>query len=335
MSTTDDHNSEMNAHGLLDDAAAEAILTGRPVPDPALRPVAGLVAEMRSFAREPAPAPSAELVAILAGGPVGDTGDDAAATEVWPASAVRGRRARHGRSGARPLSRLLRNAAAAGLAARVALGAGVAAASMTGAAAAGVLPGPVQDAMADVMETVTPFEFPRPTDRGPEPPPGVVPGDDDETPGMVPGRPGDGRPGSADPPLPSGPETSLPSIAPSPSTGRAAPSSPAPTAGTTPTTVPGASPTTGSGTTTKTGAPPSETDTTPGTAPVRQLDPPGAITEPTPTPAPAQPTPAKPEAGSTGPGATTGGTATAPDKAAPELDDSATSAPVPSGNGRP
>lgn len=332
MSTIDDHNTEMNVHGPLDDAAAEAILTGRPVPDPALRPVAGLVAEMRSFTRAPAPAPSAKLAAILAGGPVGAAGADAAATEVSPVSAVRNRRAGRGRSDTKPLFRLLRNAAAAGLAARVALGAGVAAASMTGAAAAGVLPDPVQHAIADVMETVTPFEFPRPTDRGPEPPPGVVPGDGQEAPGPVPGRPGDGLPGPADASLPSGSETSPPSTAPSPTTGRA-PSSPGPATGTTPTTGVGATPTAGVGTTPNTGAPPSERETTQGTTPVRQPDPPGAMTEP--APAPAEPTPPKPEAGSTGPGAPTGGTGTAPDTAAPEINDGGISAPVPSGSGRP
>ena len=333
MSTTDDHNSEMNAHGLLDDATAEAILAGRPVPDPALGPVAGLVAEMRSLAGEPAPLPSAELAAILAGGPVGAQSEHTAAeTDVCPPPAVRIGRARRGRSGPKPLSRLLRNAAAAGLAARVALGTGVAAASMTGAAAAGVLPGPVQDAVADVVKTVTPFEFPRHTDSRPEPPAGVSPEDGDEAPGTAPGRPADGLPGSADPRLPSGPETS-PSTAPSPSAGRA-PSSPAPTAATTASTGPrGTTPTTGPRTTPTTGAAPSETDTTPGAAPGRPSESTGVVTEP--APAPAQPTPLKPEAGSTGPGPTTEGSATAPGTAAPDIDDGGSSAPVPSGIGRP
>lgn len=314
MSTTDDHNGEMNVHGLLDDATAAAILAGRSVRDPALRPVAGLVAEMRSLAQEAAPAPSAQLAAILAGGPVAAAREDSsAATAARPVSDVRGRRARLGRPGPSALSRLARNVAAAGLAARIALGAGVAAAGMTGAAAAGVLPGPVQDAVAGAMETVTPFEFPRHADDRPEPSPGVIPGDSNLAPGTVPDEPSDGLPGSADPQVPS---------APGMSPAGSAPSSPAPTAGTVPTTVPATTPTTG--------APRSETDMTPGTTPVRQPDPAAGTVEP--APATPDPAPSKPEAGSTGAGATTG---TAPDRAAPGIDDGGAPAPVSPGSGRP
>ena len=48
------------------------------------------------------------------------------------------------------------------LAARIALGAGVAAASVTAAGAAGVLPGPAQDAVATVVAATTPFQLPEP-----------------------------------------------------------------------------------------------------------------------------------------------------------------------------
>lgn len=44
--------------------------------------------------------------------------------------------------------------------AKAALGIGIAAASVTGAGAAGVLPGPAQHAVASAVSAVTPFEFP-------------------------------------------------------------------------------------------------------------------------------------------------------------------------------
>ncbi len=48
-----------------------------------------------------------------------------------------------------------------GMATKVVLSAGVAAAATTGAGAAGVLPTPVQNAVGDVVATVTPFELPK------------------------------------------------------------------------------------------------------------------------------------------------------------------------------
>jgi hypothetical protein len=48
-----------------------------------------------------------------------------------------------------------------GMATKVVLSAGVAAAATTGAGAAGVLPSPVQNAVGDVVATMTPFELPK------------------------------------------------------------------------------------------------------------------------------------------------------------------------------
>ena len=50
-----------------------------------------------------------------------------------------------------------------GLATKVALGVGVAAASVTAAGAAGVLPQPAQHALASVVEVATPFQLPDPS----------------------------------------------------------------------------------------------------------------------------------------------------------------------------
>ena len=47
-----------------------------------------------------------------------------------------------------------------GIAGKVALGASLAAAATTGAGAAGVLPKPLQHAVATTVSTITPFEFP-------------------------------------------------------------------------------------------------------------------------------------------------------------------------------
>lgn len=47
-----------------------------------------------------------------------------------------------------------------GIATKAGMGLGVAAVSVTGAGAGGVLPGPVQDAVAGVVATATPFTFP-------------------------------------------------------------------------------------------------------------------------------------------------------------------------------
>lgn len=58
-----------------------------------------------------------------------------------------------------------------GIAAKVAMGAGIAAAATTGAGAAGVLPAPVQHAMAAAVEAVTPFSLPEHT--SPPVPPGT------------------------------------------------------------------------------------------------------------------------------------------------------------------
>ncbi len=53
-----------------------------------------------------------------------------------------------------------------GVAGKLALGVGVAAAATTGAGAAGVLPGPVQHAMSKAVGDVTPFSMPDPAHHG-------------------------------------------------------------------------------------------------------------------------------------------------------------------------
>lgn len=99
---------------------------------------AGFVDDLRLITSGPAPEPRPGLLAVMAGG--------APAPGATPA-----RR--------RPL---IGRALVGGLAARVALGMGVAAASVTAAGAAGVLPEPAQHAVAAAVSAATPFHLPDP-----------------------------------------------------------------------------------------------------------------------------------------------------------------------------
>src|SRR3954468_2208247 len=63
------------------------------------------------------------------------------------------------------LAALAAKVAGASTVAQVAAGLGIAVAGVTGAGAAGVLPGPVQDGVAGAIEAVTPFDAPSSDDR--------------------------------------------------------------------------------------------------------------------------------------------------------------------------
>lgn len=283
MSTPDDYLQDMGMHSALDDATAEALLAGRPVFDDELVPVAALLSEVRFSASEAPPAPSLTLAAVLAGEPVGATALDRARPVHRTAPAFRPVLVkRPGAPRPNPLSRLLRNVAAAGFAAKIAMGAGVAAASVTGAAAAGVLPDSVQDAIAGAVRAVTPFEFPSQAGDRPGPDHGGILD--------APGAPGTGRTGPADDvPIPTGdPATSSPDVSP----GGAAGDTPStPIGGSPPAFAPGATPTTstprpdagGDGP----GAPPPvQPDRAPTTPEPAPTTPEAAPTTPAPTPAP-------------------------------------------------
>src|SRR5436305_15124653 len=58
------------------------------------------------------------------------------------------------------LAAVVAKIAGASTVAQVAAGLGVAVAGVTGAGAAGVLPGPIQDGVAGAIEAVTPFDVP-------------------------------------------------------------------------------------------------------------------------------------------------------------------------------
>lgn len=290
MSTPDDHPHDMGIHSALDDAAAENLLAGRPVCDDELMPVAALLSTVRFSAYEAPPAPSLALAAVLAGEPVGATAvEPVGATAVDPAPRTQPR------PGA--LSRLLRNVAAAGLVAKIAMGAGVAAASMTGAAAAGVLPDSVQDAVAGAVRAMTPFEFPDHTGERPLP--------DGGGPLDAPGEPATEHTPPPDD-VPTGdPATWSPDGFP----GDAAGDAPSTTVGgPPPATAPGATPTTSV-------PPPAAGGDGPPAPPAVQPDR---------APGPPEPAPASPEPAPTTPAPTTSAPATAPAPFEPP-----TTAPVP------
>lgn len=173
-----DDDQDMHAAHLLDDAAVELILAGRAAADDDLSALTAFVAEMRTSATMPPPAPSAALAAVLTAGLTAiDLADVAAATPTSAARPVRriaglvhSRRQAVSDFGSRRALRM----GAAGVAAKIAFGCSVAAASVTAAGAAGVLPDPIQHAVAGVVRAVSPFEFPDPasrTDAGRQPDP--------------------------------------------------------------------------------------------------------------------------------------------------------------------
>ena len=137
MTPRDDYPSEM-PEPVVDDAAAEALLTGRWQGDGELAAVSGFLGALRATAQDPAPPPSPALAAVLAGG----LPDGVAAP---PPPVTR----RHRSTWARRVR-------------AAALGLGMAATGLTGAAAAGVLPDALQRAVGSVVETVTPFSVPKP-----------------------------------------------------------------------------------------------------------------------------------------------------------------------------
>ena len=154
----------------LDDRTADAVLSGHAVDtEPEL---AEFVLALRAVAST-APAPSAALAALLDAGFVGAAAPVAARSTTWTRAVTWAR--------ARRLALPL----------QVGLSAAACAALLLGGAATDSLPDPVQTAVADVVEAVTPLRVPRPE----APAPAVVPvtTDDDATAG----DPADGAPTKA------------------------------------------------------------------------------------------------------------------------------------------
>ena len=135
MSPFDDDVSDMDRRrhtAALGDDVAEALLAGRAMPAEA--DLQQLLTLLRASAAAPPPVPSAALAAVLAAG-----------FEPLPVTTVAPPSARWRRWGP-----------------RVAFAATVAITGATGATAANALPSPVQTAVADAVEALTPLDVPRP-----------------------------------------------------------------------------------------------------------------------------------------------------------------------------
>jgi hypothetical protein len=150
VTSTDDYLDEMPASRPLDDATAEDLFAGRPVPSD-LEPLATMMQALRDVSRQPVP-PSAELAARMAAG-------TAVMAPAGPGPAG-GRLPRTAR-------RVAATAGRVGWAAKLAVaGAAVSVVGVGSAGFAGTLPEPVQDRFETAVESVTPFQFPtRTADR--------------------------------------------------------------------------------------------------------------------------------------------------------------------------
>lgn len=174
MSRLGDVGDEMTTNQL--DDAFESFLAGRPVPAEAADLVAFVetVREISTLPGRPCP----RLAEILATGLLPDP--VSALTGSVPMSpgsahtAVAGQPRRR-----RTMIGIFAAAAAkfasAGAVAQASTGVGLALVSVTGAGAVGALPGPVQDSVAGVIESVTPFDLPDSADLPALPEQAVIP----------------------------------------------------------------------------------------------------------------------------------------------------------------
>jgi hypothetical protein len=156
MSPFGDDDVEMPRSRPLDDVTVDALLAGYTRGED-IAALSSFILDVRTAA-ETVPTPSPALHAALAAGFSTEQGDlpvTAASNVHGPAQQVAGlpkwRTAR---------MKIKGFVVGLGLAGRVALGSTVAFAATTGAAAAGMLPGPIQAAMSDAVDTVSPFTIP-------------------------------------------------------------------------------------------------------------------------------------------------------------------------------
>lgn len=160
MSPSGDYDDEMRAFRPgLDDEAIERLLAGTPPEE--LSDLAEVVDAMRLQATHRAQ-PSPQLAAVLSDGLTSDQREPSAPAAHDAVGAVsRGtRRPTWTRRTRMILETALAKLAALGLTAKAGVASAAVIAATTGAGAAGVLPGAVQDAVAGAVGAVTPFELP-------------------------------------------------------------------------------------------------------------------------------------------------------------------------------
>jgi hypothetical protein len=165
MSESDVYGDEMSSPSPLDDAALDAYFSGCRGPADGFGSLAAFADDVRVATTAPAPATSPDLVRLLREGFSTEKGD-------LPATAASNVTGPAGQAAGLPkwrkkkmlvsdfLSSLAAKLGALGLAAKLGLGVGVAAAAVTSAGAAGVLPAPAQNVVAGAVNTVTPFHLP-------------------------------------------------------------------------------------------------------------------------------------------------------------------------------
>ena len=161
-----DYSREMTAPNQIDDATAEALLTGRPVP-PALEPLAAMMAGYRQAVLDQPVPPSPELAEWLVEG--GPPRTAAPARPVVSHDNGRGHRVPAGtrrRRSRMPAVEVLAGGAAklAGMsaAAKALAGIAVATAGIGTAGLTGTLPDPAQERFETVVETVSPVKLGEP-----------------------------------------------------------------------------------------------------------------------------------------------------------------------------
>ena len=221
MSHFGDDGFEMSRRQLLDDDAVEAVLAGVPAGDD-LAGLTAFVDDVRTASTGPVPVPSAAFAEVLARGFSTDQGD-------LPATAASNANGSAPQTAGLPkwrraMVKTSKFVAGLSLAAKVALGAGFAVAATATAGVAGVLPGPVQHAVADAVGSVSPFELPGSGNSSTADGPGTG-----GSAPATPGNDGNGAPGAGSGPLPgsgSGPATGAPSGTPTQGAGTPEPGAP-------------------------------------------------------------------------------------------------------------
>lgn len=163
MSEPGVHDAEMPTPQPLDERAIEALLSGRSVATGDGGSLATFVEDLRVATSGPPPAPATELAQLLQEGfsidsplpapPVG-------ASRCKAGTASRPKRRRRTMSISELLAALAAKLSAMGLAAKAALGVGLATATAAAGGAAGVLPDAAQHAVASVVNAVSPLQIP-------------------------------------------------------------------------------------------------------------------------------------------------------------------------------
>jgi hypothetical protein len=163
MSPAGDGRDEMTSDCF--DEAFERLLAGHPVPAEAALLVA-FTTGVRAAATDPG-RPGPQLAQLLAAGlpTAPDAVGERADAFVGTAQPLGQRRARPTMLGV--LAAAAAKVASARAVAQAATGVGIVLAGATGAGAAGVLPDPIQDQVAHVVEAATPFELPDSADGTP------------------------------------------------------------------------------------------------------------------------------------------------------------------------